>query len=138
MNRPTKIQTTVDFDSIPQNAQAQIRAKAFPLLRSALAELSHLVSEHTADKIESSTILHHVDQARRKMYEADLFIQDVQSMVSQYQEYIQQEQLQSQQQSADITEEFSAQTEKLKSAVAAATAATARSTKGEPENDTQS
>ena len=113
MNRPTKIQTTVDFDAIPQLGHNQLREKAFPTLRSALSELNHLISEHAADGVDPETMLHHIDQARKKMYETDLFLQDVQQMVSGYANH------QEQEEASPLAEDLAETTQQIKKAVEA-------------------
>ena len=96
MNKPTKIQTTVDFDKIPIYSYAQIQKLALPALKAAVSELEHLLSQHPEGNVEAATLLFHLDQTRRRMFSADLYLQDIQNTVTSYREYLDNEHSQNQ------------------------------------------
>ena len=88
MENPTKVQSTVDFDEVPQWVLEQVEHRAFGLLRAACEELSHVVDQAHSQGVDANSLAHHIERARKIIFDADLIMQDAHSTVASYLEYV--------------------------------------------------
>jgi hypothetical protein len=87
MDNPTRVQSTVDFDEVPQWVLEQVEHRAFGLLRSACEELSHVVDQAHSQGVDANSLAHHIERARKIIFDADLIMQDAHSTAVSYLEY---------------------------------------------------
>jgi hypothetical protein len=80
MNKPTKVQITVDFEEVPKRAVLIIRENVLREVAFVANVLQQVVGRTEPLPVED--ISFSVDQARRCLYNADLYLQDAQDMVN--------------------------------------------------------
>ncbi len=75
---PIKIQETINLEDVPSWALQRVQGEVLQKLQKACAELEHLVVQHSGEaNVDPVALVFHTDQARRRLYEVDLLLQDV-------------------------------------------------------------
>lgn len=82
MDKPTKVQVTVDFEDIPKQASVLLRDKVLREVTFVANVLQQVVNR--SEPVPTEDLSFCIDQTRRFLYNADLFLQDAQDMVNGY------------------------------------------------------
>ena len=86
MDKPTKIQRTIEFDSIEEEAYSVFSLEAAAALQGALDLLESYASVGRQD---TEYLLMAIDDVRRKMYRVDLILGDANAMLEGRRDYLQ-------------------------------------------------
>jgi len=105
MKKPTKVQSTIEFEKVPQWVLELVETRASKLLRAATQELSHATNQSQEQGVDAKSLSHHIGRAREIMYDADLLMQDAHSTIDYYLEYIAASEFQSPQGEEDTVDE---------------------------------
>ena len=82
---PIKVQETINLEDVPSWALQRVKAEAMQKLQKACSELEHLVRQHSGEtNVDPVALVFHIDQARRRLYEVDFLLQDIQAISEGY------------------------------------------------------
>ena len=82
---PIKVQETVSLEGVPSWALQRVKGEVIQKLQKACAELEHLVVQHSGEaNIDPVALVFHTDQARKRLYEVDLLLQDIHAISEGY------------------------------------------------------
>ena len=82
---PIKVQETINLEDVPSWALQKVKGEVIQKLQKACAELEHLVAQHSDEaNVDPVALVFHTDQARRRLYEVDLLLQDVNAISEGY------------------------------------------------------
>jgi len=82
---PIKVQETISLEKVPSWALQRVKGEVMQKLQKACAELEHLVTQHSGEaNVDPVALVFHTDQARRRLYEVDLLLQDVNAISEGY------------------------------------------------------
>ena len=82
---PIKVQETISLEKVPSWALQRVKGEVMQKLQKACAELEHLVAQHSGEaNVDPVALVFHTDQARRRLYEVDLLLQDVHAISEGY------------------------------------------------------
>tara|TARA_Y100000310_G_C20096243_1_gene540628 strand:+ start:159 stop:542 length:384 start_codon:yes stop_codon:yes gene_type:complete len=86
--KPIKVQETLSLESVPSWALQRVKGEAMQKLQKACCELEHLVRQHSGEaSIDPVALVFHIDQTRRRLYEVDFLLQDLQAISEGYVEH---------------------------------------------------
>ena len=83
--KPIKVQETVSLERVPSWALQKVRGEVMEKMQKACGELEHLVKQHSNElNVDPRALAFHIDQARRRLYDVDLMLQDIYAIAEGY------------------------------------------------------
>ena len=99
MDKPTKIQRTVEFDSLESEAYSIVSLEASTALQSALDLLERHIS---VDRKDSDYLLLVIDDVRKSLFTVDLILGDAAEILKGRKQYLQEQATQQQAPTAEV------------------------------------